>query len=61
MSAMQNCGGAAQGCKVLNWGSNICFGLAVSRPDRSYAQAPAESREAAQAKALRQDAAQKKG
>jgi hypothetical protein len=29
---------------VLNWGSDICFGLAVSRLDSTYAQAPAESR-----------------
>jgi hypothetical protein len=50
--ALQNCGGAAKGCMVLNWGSNICFGLAVSRPDSSYAQAPAENRAAAQAAAL---------
>ncbi len=50
--ALQNCGGAAQGCTVLNWGSNICFGLAVSRPDSSYFQTPAESRPLAQAAAL---------
>src|ERR1700733_5522617 len=38
--ALQNCGGATQGCKVLNWGSNVCFGIAVSRADRTYFQTP---------------------
>jgi hypothetical protein len=50
--ALQNCGGAAKGCMVLNGGSDICFGLAVSRLDSTYAQAPAESRAKAQAAAL---------
>jgi len=57
--ALQNCGGSAKGCTVVNWGSNICFGLAVSRLDSSYAQAPAESRAAAQEKALAGCRAQK--
>ena len=50
--ALQNCGGAAKGCKVVNWGSNICFGLAASHVDGTYFQTPAETRAAAQEKAL---------
>jgi hypothetical protein len=51
-TAVQNCGGAAHGCKVLNWGSNICFGIALSRSDGTYFQTPARSRTAAQTDAL---------
>lgn len=53
-TALKNCSSAGADCQLLNWGSNLCLALAVSRPDGAYGQAPAASRTKAASAALAQ-------
>jgi hypothetical protein len=50
--ALKNCATAASDCELVNWGYNLCFGLAVNRATHSYGQDYARSRAEAGTKAL---------
>jgi hypothetical protein len=50
--ALKNCATAASDCEMVNWGYNLCFGLAVNRATHSYGQDYARSRAEAGTKAL---------
>jgi Domain of unknown function (DUF4189) len=50
--ALRNCAAAAADCALLDWGSDLCFALAVSRPDDVYGQAVDRDRAGAAAKAI---------
>jgi hypothetical protein len=50
--ALGNCATRASDCKLVNWGSNLCFALAVSRHELVFDQDFAPSRERAASKAL---------
>ncbi len=52
--ALKNCAAAASDCELVNWGSNLCFALAVNRANRSYGQDFGRSRAQAATKALAQ-------
>ena len=52
--ALKNCATGASDCMLVNWGSNLCFGLAVNRANNRYGQDFAGSRAGAATKALAQ-------
>ncbi|MGC1873024.1 MAG: DUF4189 domain-containing protein [Acidobacteriaceae bacterium] len=52
--ALRNCASRAKDCKIVNWGSNTCFALAVSLHDIVYGEDFGASRAQAASKALAQ-------
>ncbi len=50
--ALKNCATGAADCELVNWGSNLCFALAVNRGNRIYGHDSADNRAEAGTKAL---------